>query len=187
VLVQAGFKPDEVRIEPVAGSAVLIARYPGTDPKLKPIVIIDHMDVVEAKPADWTRDPFTPVVENGYVFGRGAYDDKFDVSVIVTVLGKLKREGWKPGRDVVLALSGDEETQMQTGRANAAELKDAELVLNGDAGGGVLAQDGKPLFYGLQAAEKTYADFSITVTNPGGHSSRPGKTNAIYQLAADLG
>jgi len=187
VLVQSGFAPEDVTVTPMAGTARLVARYRGADPARKPIVIIDHMDVVEAKPADWTRDPFTPVVENGYVFGRGAYDDKFDVSVIVTVLGKLKREGWKPGRDVVLALSGDEETQMQTGRANAAELKDAELVLNGDAGGGVLAQDGKPLFYGLQAAEKTYADFAVTVTNPGGHSSRPGKTNAIYQLAADLG
>jgi len=186
ILVQAGFAPEDVTVTPMAGTARLVARYRGADPARKPIVIIDHMDVVEAKPADWTRDPFTPVVANGYVFGRGAYDDKFDVSVIVTVLGKLKREGWKPGRDVVLALSGDEETQMHTGRANAYELKGAELVLNGDAGGGVLADDGKPLFYGLQAAEKTYADFSITVTNPGGHSSRPGKTNAIYQLSADL-
>jgi acetylornithine deacetylase/succinyl-diaminopimelate desuccinylase-like protein len=186
VLVGAGFKSDEVKIEPVAGSAVLVAHYPGTDPKLKPIVIIDHMDVVEAKPADWTRDPFTPVVENGYVFGRGAIDDKFDVSIIVTVLSKLKREGWKPGREVILALSGDEETLMQTARHLSTELKGAELVLNGDAGGGELSEDGKPQIYTLQAAEKTYADFEITVTDPGGHSSRPGKTNAIYQLGADL-
>ena len=186
VLVGAGFKDDEVKIEPVAGSAVLIARYPGTDAKLKPIVIIDHMDVVEAKPADWTRDPFTPVVENGYVFGRGAIDDKFDVSMVVTVLSKLRREGWKPGREVILALSGDEETLMQTARRLAAELKGVEMVLNGDAGGGELSEDGKPQIYTLQAAEKTYADFEITVTDPGGHSSRPGKTNAIYQLGADL-
>ncbi|WP_372785377.1 M20/M25/M40 family metallo-hydrolase [Phenylobacterium sp.] len=186
VLVKAGFKPDEVKIEPVAGSAILVARYAGTDRTRKPIVIIDHMDVVEAKPADWTRDPFTPVVEDGYVFGRGAVDDKFDVSIVVAVLSKLKREGWKPGRDVVLALSGDEETLQRTARKFAGDLKDAELVLNGDAGGGQLAEDGTPVFYGLQAAEKTYADFQITVTNPGGHSSRPGKTNAIYQLARDL-
>jgi carboxypeptidase PM20D1 len=186
VLVKAGFKPDEVRIEPLAGSAVLIARYAGTDPGKKPIVVIDHMDVVEAKKEDWTRDPFTPVVENGYVFGRGAIDDKFDVSVVVTVLSKLKREGWKPGREVILALSGDEETLMQTARKLAAELKGAELVLNGDAGGGELSEDGTPTIYGLQAAEKTYADFSITVTDPGGHSSRPGRTNAIYQLGTDL-
>ena len=185
-LVKAGFKPDEVKIEPVAGSATLTARYAGKDPKKKPIVIIDHMDVVEAKASDWTRDPFTPVVENGYVFGRGSVDDKFDVSMVVTVLSKLKREGWRPGRDVVLTLSGDEETLMQTARKLAQDWKGAEMVLNGDSGGGLLAEDGKPVFYGVQAAEKTYADFSITVTSPGGHSSRPGKTNAIYQLAADL-
>ena len=186
VLVAAGFKPDEVKIEPVAGSAVLVARYAGTDPSKKPIVVIDHMDVVEAKASDWTRDPFTAVEENGYVFGRGSGDDKFDVSVIVTVLGKLKREGWKPGREVILALSGDEETLMQTARKLAADLKGAELELNGDAGGGSLTEDGKPELYGLQAAEKTYADFEVTVTDPGGHSSRPGKTNAIYRLGADL-
>ena len=92
-LVKAGFKPDEVKIERVAGSATLTARYAGTDPKKKPIVIIDHMDVVEAKASDWTRDPFKPVVENGYVYGRGSLDDKFDVSMVVTVLAKLKREG----------------------------------------------------------------------------------------------
>jgi acetylornithine deacetylase/succinyl-diaminopimelate desuccinylase-like protein len=103
------------------------------------------------------------------------------------VLAKLKREGWQPGRDVILALSGDEETLQQTARKFAGDLKNAELVLNGDAGGGELSEDGKPVFYGLQAAEKTYADFQITVTNPGGHSSRPGKVNAIYQLAQDLG
>ena len=186
VLVKAGFKPDEVKIEPVAGSATLTARFAGADPKKKPIVIIDHMDVVEARAADWTRDPFTAVVENGYVFGRGSADDKFDISVVVTVLAKLKREGWKPGRDVILALSGDEETQQQTARKLAQDLKNAEMVLNGDAGGGQLSEDGKPVFYGMQAAEKTYADFAITVTNPGGHSSRPGATNAIYQLSRDL-
>src|SRR5258708_4891142 len=171
VLVQAGFKPDEVKIEPVAGSAILVARYAGTDPKKKPIVVIDHMDVVEAKPADWTRDPFTPVVEDGYVYGRGSLDDKFDVSVVVTVLSKLKREGWKPGRDVILALSGDEETLPQPARKFAGDLKNAELVLNGDAGGGELGEDGKPEAYALRAAEKTYAGFALTVTDPGVHSS----------------
>jgi acetylornithine deacetylase/succinyl-diaminopimelate desuccinylase-like protein len=189
VLVQAGFKPEdvEVRAVPEAGSSILIARYHGTDPGKKPIVIIDHMDVVEAKREDWTRDPFTPVVENGYVFGRGAVDDKFDVSIVTTVLSKLKREGWKPGRDVILALSGDEETRQQTARLFPKMFANAEIVLNGDAGGGEIGEDGKPVSYGVQASEKTYSDFAITVTNPGGHSSRPGKVNAIYQLSADLG
>jgi acetylornithine deacetylase/succinyl-diaminopimelate desuccinylase-like protein len=187
VLVGAGFAASDVEVRPVAGSAVLIARYRGTDPGKKPIVIIDHMDVVEARREDWTRDPFTPVVENGFVFGRGAVDDKFDVSIVVTVLGKLKREGWKPGRDVVLALSGDEETVQATARTFVPEFKNAEMVLNGDAGGGEIGPDGHAVGYGLQAAEKAYADFAITVTNPGGHSSRPGRVNAIYQLSADLG
>jgi carboxypeptidase PM20D1 len=186
VLVKAGFAADDVQIKPMFGTAILIARYHGADPAKKPIVVIDHMDVVEAKREDWTRDPFTPVVENGYVFGRGAVDDKFDVSIVVTVLSKLKREGWKPGRDVILALSGDEETRQQTARAFAPELKNAEMVLNGDAGGGELGEDGKPIAYGIQAAEKTYSDFAITVVNPGGHSSRPGPTNAIYQISRGL-
>jgi acetylornithine deacetylase/succinyl-diaminopimelate desuccinylase-like protein len=189
ILVQAGFKPEDVEVRPVpdAGSSILIARYRGTDATKKPIVIIDHMDVVEAHREDWTRDPFTPVVESGYVFGRGAVDDKFDVSIVTTVLAKLKREGWKPGRDVILALSGDEETRQQTARLFPKMFPNAEMVLNGDAGGGEIGEDGRAVSYGVQASEKTYSDFAITVTNPGGHSSRPNKTNAIYQLSADLG
>jgi len=183
VLVASGYKADEITIEPMAGTAFLIARYPGTDPKKKPIVISGHMDVVEANPADWTRDPFTPVVENGYVFGRGAVDNKFDVSMMVATLAKLRKGGWKPGRDVVLALSGDEETTMKTTAVLAQRLKGAELVLNIDGGGGSLNEDGAPVSFGIQGAEKTYADFHLTVTDPGGHSSRPTPTNAIYRLA----
>ena len=186
VLVAHGFKAEDMEVRPVLGTSILIARYPGTYRTKKPIVIIDHMDVVEAKAADWTRDPFKAVVENGYVYGRGAIDDKFDVSMVTTVLGKLRKEGWKPGRDIVLALSGDEETLQQTARVFAQELKGAELVLNGDAGGGLMSEDGRPVFYGLQAAEKTYADFQVIVTNPGGHSSRPGKVNAIYEMGQIL-
>jgi carboxypeptidase PM20D1 len=185
VLVAAGYKPDDVVIEPMADTAFLIARYAGTDPKKKPLVISGHMDVVEANPSDWTRDPFTPVVENGFIYGRGAVDDKFDVSMVVAVLAKLKREGWKPGRDVVLALSGDEETVMATTAELARRLKTAELVLNTDGGGGGL-KDGKPTPYGIQGAEKTYADFTVTFSDPGGHSSRPTPTNAIYRLGRAL-
>jgi len=185
VLVQAGYSPADVTIEPMDGTAFLIARYPGTDPRRKPLVISGHMDVVEARREDWERDPFIPVVENGFVYGRGAVDDKFDVSMVVADLAKLRREGWKPGRDVILALSGDEETTMKTTAALAQRLKNAELVLNTDGGGGAL-KDGKPLPYGVQGAEKTYADFTLTVTDPGGHSSRPTPTNAIYRLARAL-
>ncbi|MET0275183.1 MAG: M20/M25/M40 family metallo-hydrolase [Phenylobacterium sp.] len=186
VLVAAGYRPEDIKIDQLAGSATLVARYPGKDAKKKPIVILGHMDVVEAKREDWTRDPFVPVVENGYVYGRGSVDNKFDVSMVVATLAKLKREGWTPGRDVILALSGDEETAMVTTQKLAAELKGAEFALNADAGGGLLDESGKPVLYGLQAGEKTYADFTLTVTDPGGHSSRPGKTNAINTLAAAL-
>jgi len=186
VLVAAGYSPAEITIEPMVGTAFLIARYPGTDPKKKPIVISGHMDVVEAKPEDWTRDPFTPIEENGYVFGRGAVDNKFDVSMMVATLANLKKSGWKPGRDVILALSGDEETTMRTTAVLAQRLKGAELVLNIDGGGGGLTEDGKPISFGIQGAEKTYADFHLTVTDPGGHSSRPTPTNPIYRLSKAL-
>ena len=186
VLVDAGYSPEDIQIEQVAETATLRATYRGTNRSRKPIVLLGHMDVVEAKREDWERDPFTPVVENGYVFGRGAVDNKFEVSMMVAALANLKRSGWKPGRDVVLALSGDEETVMASTRSLAQQLKNAEFALNGDAGGGLLAEDGKAVVYGIQAGEKTYADFTITFTDPGGHSSRPGKSNAIYRLAAAL-
>ncbi len=185
-LVAAGFAPADVRIQPMDGTATLVARYPGTDRTKKPILVLGHMDVVEARREDWTRDPFTPVVENGYVYGRGAVDNKFDVSMVVATLADLKRQGWKPGREVILILSGDEETAMATTQKLAAEFKGAELALNADGGGGLLAEDGATVLYGLQAGEKTYADFALTVTDPGGHSSRPGRTNAIVALARAL-
>ena len=184
-LVAGGFSPAEVTIEPFADSALLIARYPGKDPKKPAIVISGHMDVVEAKAEDWTRDPFTAVVENGYVYGRGASDNKFDVSAMIAVLAKLRSEGWRPGRDVVLALSGDEETNMATTAELARRLKGAEMVLNIDGGGGLL-KAGQAVGYGIQGAEKTYADFTVTFTDPGGHSSRPTPTNAIYRLSKAL-
>jgi acetylornithine deacetylase/succinyl-diaminopimelate desuccinylase-like protein len=151
------------------------------------MLLIGHMDVVEAKREDWERDPFVAVVENGYVYGRGSVDNKFDVSMMVATLAHLKKSGWKPRRDVILALSGDEETSMVTTRKLAEQFKGAaEFALNGDAGGGLLSEEGKPVFYGIQAGEKTYADFTLEVTNAGGHSSRPGKINAITQLARAL-
>ena len=186
VLVAAGFSPEDIIVEPVGETATFVAHYRGTDSKKKPIVIIAHMDVVEAKREDWKRDPFTPVIENGYVFGRGSVDNKFELSIITATVAKLKREGWKPKRDVILAFSGDEETSMVTTRKLAEQFKHAELALNGDAGGGLLSEENQPVVYGLQAGEKSYADFKLTVTNPGGHSSRPGKVNAIYQLSQAL-
>jgi len=185
-LVAGGFDPADIRIEKLDDTAWMAVRYPGTGKGGKPIYISGHMDVVEAKPEDWTRDPFTPIVENGYIFGRGATDMKFDLSTMLATLIQLKREGYKPSRDIVLLASGDEETSMRTTAAMAEQYHDAELLLNIDGGGGALDDNGKPEIFGLQGAEKTYADYELTFTNPGGHSSAPGKTNAIYSLAHAL-
>ncbi|RYD46700.1 MAG: M20/M25/M40 family metallo-hydrolase, partial [Sphingomonadales bacterium] len=188
-LVAGGFAEADVIVEKLGDTASLVARYPGTGKAAngaKPILISAHMDVVEAKPADWTRDPFTPVIENGYIWGRGASDNKYDVSTMVATLIQLKREGFKPGRDIVLLLSGDEETSMKTTQALAGKFGDAELLLNIDGGGGEIDASGKAVIFGLQGAEKTYADYELTFTNAGGHSSAPSKDNAIYSLARAL-
>ncbi|MBG6117080.1 MULTISPECIES: M20/M25/M40 family metallo-hydrolase [unclassified Sphingobium] len=183
VLKSAGFADADVVITPMGETATLAATIKGRDAALKPLLMIGHMDVVAADRADWTRDPFVPVEENGYIFGRGAEDNKYDVAMMVATLAQLKNQGWTPRRTVILLLSGDEETAMVTTRALAAQYKEAEMLLNGDGGGGLLNEEGKPVLYQLQAGEKTYADFEIAFTDPGGHSSAPTPGNPIYRLA----
>ena len=185
VLKAAGFADSDIVITPLGETATLAVTLAGTG-KGKPIVLLGHMDVVEADAKDWTRDPFVPVEENGYIFGRGSEDNKFDVAMMVATLAQLKKDGFKPKRSIILALSGDEETDMLTTRALAQTYKGAEMALNGDGGGGTIGEDGKAKYYGLQAGEKTYADFTLEVTNPGGHSSRPSGSNAIVQLSNAL-
>jgi len=185
-LVDGGFRADEVRFVPLGDTGYLVATYAGRNRKAKPVVINVHMDVVEARREDWQRDPFVSVVENGYVFGRGSLDNKADLAMIMAAILKLKRAGWVPSRDVVLGFTGDEETAMVTTAALARELQNADVVLNGDGGGGELAANGKPFVYSLQAGEKTYGDFRLTATDPGGHSSRPGKYNPIAAVSAAL-
>jgi carboxypeptidase PM20D1 len=185
-LLAGGFDAADVTITPVDETAFLIARWEGHDPKLKPLVISGHMDVVEARPSDWERDPFTPVIENGLLYGRGASDMKLDDALAVAALIELKREGYKPRRDIVLALSGDEETTMKTTQMLAKELANAGMVLNVDGTGGQLDPGGKPQYFTWSGAEKTYADFELTVRSPGGHSSRPYDPNAINELSAAL-
>ena len=186
VLVAGGFSDADVTITPVDDTAFLIARWRGQEPKLKPLVISGHMDVVEARPSDWQRDPFTPVIENGLLYGRGSSDMKLDDALVVAALVELRSEGYKPRRDIVIAFSGDEETTMKTTRTLAKELSNAEMVLNVDGTGGQLNAEGKPQYFTWSGAEKTYADFELTVTSPGGHSSRPYDPNAINQLSAAL-
>nr|WP_310223763.1 M20/M25/M40 family metallo-hydrolase [Sphingobium xenophagum] len=183
VLKAAGFAEGDIVITPMGETATFAATIRGRDAALKPLLMIGHMDVVAADPKDWTRDPFVPVEEKGYIFGRGAEDNKYDVAMMVATLAQLKKDGWTPRRTVTLLLSGDEETAMVTTRALAAQYKDAELLLNGDGGGGLLNEAGEPVLYQLQAGEKTYADFEIGFTDPGGHSSAPTAGNPLYRLA----
>jgi carboxypeptidase PM20D1 len=185
-LIAGGFADADVTVTPLDDTAFLIARWKGLDPKLKPLVISGHMDVVEAKPADWERDPFTPVIENGMLYGRGSSDMKLADALGVSALIELRRQGYKPRRDIVLELSGDEETTMKTTQAIAGMLSNAEVVLNLDGTGGQLDAQGKPQYFSWSGSEKTYADFELTVTSPGGHSSRPYDPNAINELAAAL-
>ena len=185
-LIDAGFAPEDVAFTTMGETGYLTARYAGRDREAKPIVVLAHMDVVEADPADWERDPFTPVVEDGFIFGRGATDNKGDLSMVTAAVMGLTRQGWVPSRDIVLFFTGDEETQMATTRAGAETLANAALVLNADSGGGELAADGTPFVYTVQAGEKTYADYRLTLTDPGGHSSRPGASNAIAGMSAAL-
>lgn len=190
-LRKGGFPAADVRVLPLHDSASLVARYRGTGKGGRPILLLAHMDVVEAKPSDWQRDPFTLVEENGFFFGRGTEDDKGGATAIVSTFLRLKSEGFVPSRDLILYFSGDEETAQFTTLdtvRNHRELIDAEFALNSDAGGGTLDEKtGEPLHYAIQTAEKTYVDFELTTRNPGGHSSAPTARNAIYDLAAVLG
>ena len=185
-LLAGGFNERDITITPVDDTAFLVARWPGSNPKLKPLVLSGHMDVVEANPADWQRDPFTPVVENGFLFGRGASDMKLDDTLVIAALLELKRDGYKPKRTIIAEFSGDEETTMKTSEIIAKQLSDADLVLNVDGGGGLLDKDGKPVYLSWEGAEKMDVDYELTVTNPGGHSSAPREDNAITRLSAAL-
>ncbi len=184
-LIQGGFAADDVKIISMGETASLTARYRGNGSK-KAMLISDHMDVVEAKREDWIRDPFILVEDNGYYFGRGVSDNKFDVAMVIQTLLQLKKEGFMPSRDIILVFSGDEETDMKTTAELSKLYPDAEFLINGDGGGGTLDIKHQPLTYSLQTAEKTYASFTLSATNPGGHSSRPRNDNAIYQLADAL-
>ncbi|MBB2204555.1 M20/M25/M40 family metallo-hydrolase [Gluconacetobacter takamatsuzukensis] len=186
-LIAGGFAASDIAITPVGDTAYLIARWPGSDPSLKPLVISGHMDVVEAKAGDWTHDPFKAVIQKGFLLGRGATDMKLDDAIAIEALIGLKRAGYRPRRDVIIEFSGDEETAMATGAIIADKLSGAELVLNVDGANGVIDEKtGKPDYFAWEGGEKTYADYQMVVTNPGGHSSEPSPLNAIDEMAADL-
>lgn len=188
-LKEAGFTDRDIQIIPHGETAALVVRYRGDgSAKKKPILLIAHMDVVEALPQDWQRPPFELTQDETFFYGRGTEDNKLGVTMLTSTFIKLKKSGFVPNRDLIIAFSGDEETSMSSTimLASNKELLEAEYVLNSDAGGGQLGKDGKALSYAVQAAEKTYASFLLTVRNPGGHSSRPRPDNAIYDLSAAL-
>jgi carboxypeptidase PM20D1 len=188
---RGGFESKDIHVLRIGETAALVVRYRGDDSLGKqPISISAHMDVVDAMRDDWTRDPFTLIEEDGYFFGRGTGDDKLGMTAVVAAFLRLKSEGWVPGRDLIIAFSGDEETGMETTKAlvnKYRHLTDSEFVLNADSGGARIPEDGgRPSSFSMQAAEKTYVTWEITARNPGGHSSRPRKDNAIYDLASAI-
>jgi acetylornithine deacetylase/succinyl-diaminopimelate desuccinylase-like protein len=186
-MIAAGLPAEDVEILPVGETAALIARYRGNGSSGKaPILLLAHMDVVEARPEDWERPPFELTTDGEYFFARGTIDNKFGVAQLTSTFIRLKKEGFVPNRDLMIVFSGDEESTMASTRVLAYERPDiaeAEFALNSDAGGGTLSKDGKAILFRIQAAEKTYVTWEITATNPGGHSSRPRPDNAIYDLA----
>ncbi len=189
-LKAAGFPDADVQTfqtAPKRGN--LVARIHGTNER-KPILLLAHIDVVEAKREDWTTDPYQLVEKDGYFYGRGTGDDKYMAAAFVSNFVRYRKEGYKPDRDIILALTTDEEIADRHGYGindlikNHRPLIDAELALN--EGGGVALQDGKPRWVSLQTTEKLYQSYWLEVTSNGGHSSQPSKENAITQLSEGL-
>ncbi|HEX4227068.1 MAG TPA: M20/M25/M40 family metallo-hydrolase [Bryobacteraceae bacterium] len=188
-LLDAGFPTaDVVVLGPNARKGNLVVRFRGIGAH-KPILIIGHLDVVEARRSDWTTDPFQFIEKGGYFYGRGTQDMKVSDAIAVTTFIRFKKEGYRSDRDVILALTADEEGGTSNGvdwlLKNHRDLIDAEFALNPDSGG-VELENGKPLDVLVEATEKLYADFQLTAVNPGGHSSLPVPDNAIYHIAGAL-
>jgi len=191
-LLDAGFPAADVQVVGPAGSKNynLVARFRGTGTQ-KPVLLLAHIDVVEAKREDWSVDPFTFLERDGFFYGRGTMDVKDGAAILVATLARLKQEGYRPNRDLILALTTGEEggsdyNGVEWLLANHRDLIEAAYVINMDAGDPVIL-NGKRAFRSVQAAEKVYVTFKLEVHNPGGHSSLPTKDNAIYRVAAALG
>ena len=171
-------------------TAALIVRWPAAHPSgRKAMLLMGHMDVVEARREDWSRDPFTLGEADGYFYGRGTIDMKHGVTAVTTALLRLRAEGFQPDRDIIVLFTGDEENGGRGAETAANQWLDVSTIdfgLNADAGGGAFLADGRLLGFGIQTAEKIFQSFTFTATNPGGHSSRPRPDNAIYQLAHSL-
>ena len=188
-LLAAGFIAEDVQVlEPAERKGNLVARYRGRDQDKKPLLLLAHIDVVAADPADWTLPPFEFTEQDGYFYGRGVVDDKDEAAIHVANFIRLREEGYVPDRDIVIALTADEEGGTHNGITwlleNHRNLIDAEYALNEGGGGGM--QNGVHILNAVQASEKVFQSFTLETTNPGGHSSLPVKDNAIYHLADAL-
>jgi acetylornithine deacetylase/succinyl-diaminopimelate desuccinylase-like protein len=194
-----GFPADDIHVMPYhTGSATtgdddtaaLIVRWRAAAPKAKPILLMGHMDVVEAKREDSTTDPFVLTERDGYYYGRGTIDMKDGIVGITQAMINLRKAGFQPKRDIVVLFTGDEETNGIGAKNGAGQwlelLGHPEFGLNADGGGGGFNPDRSPAGFTMQTAEKTFAGYTLTVRNRGGHSSKPRKDNAIYSLAHAL-
>jgi acetylornithine deacetylase/succinyl-diaminopimelate desuccinylase-like protein len=189
-LIAAGFDSADVQVfKPAPRKGNLVARLRGTGAR-KPILLLAHLDVVEARSEDWSVDPFRLTEKDGYFYSRGSGDDKYMAASFVANLIRYKQEGYRPERDIILALETDEEildaNAMGIGwlLKNHRDLIDAEFALN--EGGGVGLKRGKPIRNSIQTSEKVYLNYQLEVRNKGGHSSVPSTDNAIYHLAEGL-
>jgi acetylornithine deacetylase/succinyl-diaminopimelate desuccinylase-like protein len=188
-LLAAGFPREDVRVlnlNPRVGN--LVARLRGADASARPILFMAHLDVVPALRSDWSLDPYTLTERDDWFYGRGTTDNKAGAAMLVANFARLKREGWRGRRDLIVALTGDEETTQAGIQWLVKEhraLVNAELALNTDSGGIVL-KNGKPALFTVQASEKVYADYQLQVTDVGGHSSLARPDNPIYTLAEAL-
>jgi acetylornithine deacetylase/succinyl-diaminopimelate desuccinylase-like protein len=192
-LLDAGFPPEDVHVlvpsdAPTKGN--LVARYRGRDTGKKPVLLLAHIDVVQALPEDWSPElnPFELVERDGYYYGRGVTDDKDEAAIHTANLIRMRREGFVPDRDIIVALTADEEGGPRNGvqflLQEHRELVDAAYALN--EGGGGMEKDGRKISNNVQASEKKYLSFWFDASNPGGHSSLPVEKNAIYDLAQAL-
>jgi acetylornithine deacetylase/succinyl-diaminopimelate desuccinylase-like protein len=189
-LIDAGFPQADVHaFESAPKRGNLVARLRGTG-KRKPILLVAHIDVVEANRSDWSTDPFKLVEKDGYFYARGSGDDKYMAATWIANLIRYKKEGYRPDRDIIVALETDEESGNPEGLgigwliSQHRDLIEAEFALN--EGGGVATKEGKAIWNTLQTSEKVYQSFWLETHNSGGHSSQPRKDNAIYELAAGL-
>ncbi len=189
-LLDAGFpSADLILAGPTESKQNLVARFRGSG-KERPVVILSHLDVVEAQPSEWTTDPFRLVEKDGYYYGRGTQDIKENDAIAVETFIRLRREGYTPDRDLILMLTADEEAGPDNGAAWLVQQRpdlfhDVEFVVNLDAGG-VDLQAGRPISVTYEAAEKTYADFALSAHDAGGHSSQPRAENPIVRISSAL-